>query len=51
MREKLIALKIYQRPIPAYPKKMLNQLGKNASMLERLRIFIGTLKRLHEKRF
>lgn len=48
MREKLLALKISGRTIPNYSKTMMRQLGKEASLKSRIRIFMGTIKRLHE---
>ena len=48
MREKLLALKISGRTIPNYSKTMMRQLGKEASLKSRIRIFMGTIKRLHD---
>lgn len=50
MREKLFALKLYGRPIPAYSRSMMRQLGKKATVNSRARILMGTLKRLHENK-
>ena len=50
MREKLFALKLCRRPIPAYALSMMRQLGKKATVKSRTRIFLGTLQRLYEKR-
>jgi len=50
MREKILALKLYGRSVPMYPKRMLRELGKESTLGVRGRIFLGTLKRLHENK-
>lgn len=50
MREKLLALRLFKRPIPAYSKIMMKRLGNEASFRTRMRILIGTLKRLYDNR-
>lgn len=51
MQIRLAALKLYGRSTPKYNERMMKELGKNAPLKLKAKIFLGTLKRLHEKKF
>lgn len=51
MKIRIAALKLYRRPVPEYNNKVMKEFGKSASLKLKTKIFMGTLKRLQEKRF
>lgn len=50
MKNRIAALKLYRRPIPEYNVKMMHEIGKSAPLKLSIKIFVGTLKRLHERK-
>jgi len=46
MRERLIAYRIFGRRVPQYDKKKLTMLSKKGIMKEKVRVFLGTAKRI-----
>lgn len=51
MREKIWALRLCGKASPNYEGHTMSALGKHASFKGRLRIFVGTMKRIFEKKF
>lgn len=51
MKDRIAALKMYRRPVPRYNANMMKEFAKIAPFKLRIKIFGGTLKRLHEKKF
>ena len=46
MKSRIAALGIMHKAIPVYPKEMLNAFSRNISIKERIRVFLGTCKRI-----
>jgi len=50
MKDKLLAFRLFGKPVPRYDKGVVNQLSKQGPCKERTRIFLGTVKRILQKR-
>lgn len=46
MKSRIAALKLFRRNVPHYPKEMLKDFSRHLSMKDRLKVFIGTCKRI-----
>jgi len=50
MRDKFLAFQLFGKPIPKYDKSVVKCLSRQGSRKERVRIFLGTVKRILQKR-
>lgn len=50
MRERILALKLNGRATPAYDMRVMKELGEHSPISLRVKMFLGTLKRLYKKR-
>lgn len=50
MKDKICAYKLFFKTVPYYDKRMLKKLSQKGNYKERLRIFLGTVKRILQKR-
>ena len=46
MSSRIAALRIMRKPYPKYPKELMNSYNKGISLKEKLRVFLGTCKRI-----